>query len=812
VNRIDKKRAAKFALGAAGLTATILCALSLGRHVRAEVGEPSERLSDRWHEGHRVVDREGRLLREIGSEAEQRGRPVSLDAMGERIVLATLISEDKRFFEHDGVDGRAIARAIGQNLKDGRIVSGASTITQQLVKLLDAEGKPSTRTIERKVTEAARAQNLEEKVSKRAILEAYMNRLGYGHGLSGPEAAARGYFGVSARDLSWAQAAWLAVLPRAPSFLDSYSHPERARLRQRALLDDLRDEGVMSEADHARALAEPIAVRKIQKPFYAPHFVDAVLRETTPPGERGHGLTKTTLDLELQEDAEGLVRTHLSALASRGAKGAALVVVDNASGEVLAWVGSGSYWDAAHAGQVDMVRARRQPGSTLKPFVYALAFADGRSAAEPLPDVPTRFSEAGGTYAPGNFDGTFEGPISAREALAGSLNVPAVRLAAEVSAGRFLASLHELGFSSLDRDANQYGLSLALGTGEVSLRELAGAYVALARGGERLPIRFLAGEGAGGASRVMDEAVAALVTDTLSDPLARVRGLHGRGPFDLGFPVAVKTGTSSGHRDTWCVGYTHERTVAVWVGNADGAPTAELTGASGAGPLFADVMRRAMQDVPSRAPLWDGALLESAEVCPLTGKLPGPACVDHAERHFIRGRAPRETCDWHARATPRPAAHRGEAPFACDARGSQSIVVLPEAYDGWLGDLPLGAPGHDPFGLPMLSRSRVPGCGALSHESGALRIDGPPPGSVFVYGEEGGESQAIVLSASLLGGSAERERVSEVEFVVDGEVIGRSRWPFRASYRVERGDHELVVRPSDARLPVSTAATRFSVR
>ncbi len=811
MKRFRSKKALRLALAAALAAWFVLCIVALSRRVRAAAGEPSERLEDHWHEGHRVEDHEGRLLREIGSEADQRGRPVALDAMGDRIVLATLVSEDKRFFEHDGVDGRAIARAIGQNLKGGRIVSGASTITQQLVKLLDAEGKLTKRTIDRKVTEAARAQNLETALDKRTILEAYMNRLGYGHGLTGPEAAALGYFGVSSKDLSWAQAAWLAVLPRAPSFLDSYNHPERVRLRQRALLDDLREEGVMTEADHARAVAEPVVVRKIQRPFYAPHFVDAVLREGSKPGERGHGVTRTTLDLVLQEDAEGLVRTHLAALASLGAGNAAVIVVDNERGEVLAWVGSGSYWDDSNAGQVDMVRARRQPGSTLKPFVYALSFADGHTAAEPLADVPTRFSEQGGTYAPGNFDGTFEGPISAREALAGSLNVPAVRLAAAVGEARLLDALRSLGFASLDREARHYGLSLALGTGEVTLRELAGAYVALARGGERTPIRFVSGDGAatGESARVMDTAVATLVTESLSDPLARVRGLHGRGPFDLGFPVAVKTGTSSGHRDTWCVGYTRERTVAVWVGNADGAPTQKLTGASGAGPLFADVMRRAMADVSTRAPLWDEGQLVSAEVCPLSGKLPGPACVDHAQRHFIRGNEPKEACDWHVRASARPGAVSGEAPFSCDSQGSRTIVVLPEAYEGWLGDLPLGASGHDPFGLPWFSRSRVPGCGEESHVEEALRIDGPAAGSVFVYAEEGGDAQAIVLAASAQGGST---RLGEVEFVVDGVVVGRSRWPFRARVAATRGDHELVVRPADPKLAVRTASTRFSVR
>lgn len=784
-------------------------ALTLLDQTRARAGEPSEELSEQWHEGHRIEDRNGKLLREIASENDLRGRPIPLSEMGERIIASTLVSEDKLFFEHDGVDGMAIARAVGQNVQGARVVSGASTITQQLVKLLDGDGKPEKRTLWKKLVEAARAQNLEKVADKQTILEAYLNRLEYGHGLSGPEAAAQGYFGVMARDLSFAQAAYLAVLPRAPSFLDPYDHHDRVMLRQRALLDALHEAGVLNDADLSRAKSEPIQVRRLNRPFYAPHFVNAVVAETVAPGERGHGLTRTTLDLSLQEDIQGLTRTHLASLAEFGATNAAIIVVDNTTGDVLSWVGSGSFWDETISGQVDMVRAKRQPGSTLKPFVYALAFANGHSAAEPLADVPTFFSQTGGTYAPGNFDGMFEGPISAREALAGSLNVPAVRLAAEIGENRLLEALLHVGFTSLDQSASHYGLALALGAGEVTLRELAGAYVTLARGGDSIPLRVRQDAAPVAGERIMEQSIAALVTESLSDPLARVRGLHGRGPFDIGFPVAVKTGTSSGYRDTWCAGYTHERTVAVWLGNTGGAPTQKLTGATGAGPLFADVMRRTMENVTNRAPLWNTDDLEVAEVCPLSGKRPGPACADHAPRHFIRGKAPTDSCEMHVRANMRVVEHTGESPFVCDPAGNRTIVVLPEAYNGFLASLPLGAPGHDPQGLPWLSKSSVAGCGATAAES--LRIDGIADGSVFVY-DGANSAQMMTLGASLVGGLANHPSINEVEFVVDGKVIGHSRAPFRATYRLEPGDHELVVRPVDTHTSVQRVTTRFSVR
>jgi penicillin-binding protein 1C len=786
------------------------------RRYRSGAGEPSLRLSDRWHEGNVILDRGGATLRELPSEAGQRGQSLPLEALGDRIIAATLVGEDRDFWGHEGIDRRAILRAFGQNLSHGRLVSGASTITQQLVKLLDNEGHARPRTLGEKLKEAARAENLERVVSKRAILEAYLNRLSYGHGLAGPEAAAKGYFGKRAQDLSWAEAAYLAVLPRAPSFLDPYGHAARIAPRQRALLDALREQGFLGDADHARAAGEIVAPRPLAHPFFAPHFVAGLVADGALDDR---GTTRSTLDLPLQRDVEGLVLTQLAAIADEGASNAAVLVVDNASGEVLAYAGSADFDDPRIAGQLDVIRARRQPGSTLKPFVYALAFARGRTGEDVLADVPTSFPEGRSAYTPGNFDGTFEGPISAREALAGSLNVPAIRLAAELPQGALLDTLHALGIASLTEDAAHYGLSLALGSGEVELRELAFAYVALARGGERIPPRAtvasadVLGAPVHGGARIFDPGIAALVADILSDPLARVRGLHGRGPFDLGFPVAVKTGTSSGFRDTWTVGYTHERTVAVWVGNADGTPTRRLTGASGAGPLFADVMRRAMRDVPARAPLWDAALLESAEVCPLSGKLAGPACSDHATRRFVRGHVPTERCDTHVFASVRAPANgsAAEASYRCDPRGSTRVALLPDVFDAWLATRPLGAPGQDPFGVPWLSRARLPGCSVAPTSPPELRIEAPVSGAVFLLSRAGSpRHQALEVRAAIAGDPG--QRVGLIEFLVDGEVAAQAVAPYRARISLTRGDHEILARPADPAVHLAVRAARFSVR
>lgn len=792
-------------LGTASLAALTCGTWSI---VRARVGEPSAELTDKWNEGHRVLDREGRLLREITSDLGLRGQPRELGELGPRIVAATLASEDRTFFTHDGVDEKAIARALAQSVRHGRLVSGASTITQQLVKLLDSRGQPGARGVADKLREVARAQNLEQVLSKDEILLAYLNRLPYGHGLTGPEAAARSYFGVPARDLSWAQAAFLAVLPRAPSYLDPYTHQDRVLLRQRALLGALRELGRLTDLEHDRAVAEPIDVRPLTRPFFAPHLVDALQQE----GRLYSGTaTQTTLDLDLQRDVEGLVRVHLAAIADRGASDAAAIVVDNDTGEVLAYVGSADFHDDEIAGQVDMARARRQPGSTLKPFVYGLAFAGGHTGPELAADVPTTFDEPnGGSYTPENFDRGFEGPIPLREALAGSLNIPAVRLAAELGPAKLLATLRALGFTSLDRDADHYGLALALGSGEVELRELAAAYSALARGGRWAPLRFTFADPPPGLTEteVFPPEVAALVSEALADPLARVRGLHGRGPFTLQYPVAVKTGTSSGYRDTWTVGYTRERTVAVWLGNADGSPTARLTGASGAGPLFADIMRRTMDEVPQRRPLWEPELLVDVEVCPLSGAPVGPACDEKAVRKFASGHVPEATCTMHAHVRRDPQAPAG---LRCDPRpaaNGQVAVLFPPAFDEWLAWKTTGGATPDLYGRPWLARARVPGCDARPTTIPTLKIAAPTPGSVFALGRRR-DAQTIEVRAEAEGATTD---LGELVFLVDGREVARSAWPYKVKIAAEPGDHEVLARPADPRTPVKFEPTRFSVR
>jgi penicillin-binding protein 1C len=308
----------------------------------------------------------------------------------------------------------------------------------------------------------------------------------------------------------------------------------------------------------------------------------------------------------------------------------------------------------------------------------------------------------------------------------------------------------------------------------------------------------------------VDAAVAALVSESLSDPLARVRGLGGRGPFDLGFPVAVKTGTSSGYRDGWCVGYTAERTVAVWVGNADGRPTAELSGAEGAGPLFVDVMRRAMRGHRSRAPLWEPALLEQRAVCPLSGKPVGPACPAAVTRSFPRPpvgapAAAADLCELHQHAS-----HAGG--WRCDPHGTSAVVLLPDEFADWLAAQPEGAPGRDPAGLPWLLGAAVPGCSAERASSAALQIDEPADGSVVLLSRRAGARPSETVTVRTSMASGHRAPPGGVEILLDGQVVARSAVAEPSTIEVGRGDHELTARPVDGALSVAVGVSRFSVR
>jgi penicillin-binding protein 1C len=599
----------------------------------------------------RVLDRAGGVLREVAS---QDGRNLALpqdEPLPPRVVQAFLAAEDRRFGHHLGVDPLAVARALLDNFRAGRVVSGASTLTQQLARQL----VPRERTLSGKLQEALWALRLTLHLPRQTILRSYLDRVALGRDLRGVEAAAEAYFGRPARALSLGQAALLAGLARAPQSGDPSLYPEAALRRMTLVLGAMQRAGAVDAEEARAAAAAPWDLVATAHPFGAPHLVTDILRRRAELGLARATEVVTTLDVSLQHAVEEALRMEL---ASDGRIGqAAALVVDNATGDVLAYAGSADFQDVEHEGQNDGVRALRQPGSALKPFVYGLALARGWTAASLLSDVEWHLATPGGDYVPRNYDRHVHGPVRLRAALANSYNVPAVRVADALGTERVLKLLREAGFASLSEDAAHYGVGLVLGNGDVSLWELARAYRGLARGGLLGPLRtVLSATDAQGTAlevpreleprRFLPKAAVALLTDVLSDEDARAPAFGLDNALRLPFPVAAKTGTSRAYVDNWTVGFTAERTVAVWAGNFDGVPMHKVSGISGAGPIFAHVMALAMRGIRPQ-PLLDRSRFEHVRVCALSGQRAGPHCPSAVEEVFLPGTAPKEDCHMH---------------------------------------------------------------------------------------------------------------------------------------------------------------------
>jgi penicillin-binding protein 1C len=539
-------------------------------------------------------------------------------------------------------------------VRAGRVVSGASTITQQLARRL----RPRGAGLLGKLGEAWTALRLEAHLDKATILRAYCDRVPLGRNTTGVEAAAAAYFGTRAALLTTAQAALLAGVAHAPAREDPAVDAKAALARRDDVLRRMRRAGFLDDDALDAALREPLEPRvDVDTTVLAPHVV-ARLRDEW----KGNASVDTTIDAGLQRAVEAIVRDEVGQgpYHERGLEHAAVIVLDNDSGDVLAWVGSADFFDDATLGKNDGVRARRQPGSALKPFVYGRALASGMTAATILPDVDTALSIGeGDVFLPQNYDRRMHGPVTVRLALQNSYNVPAIGVARTLGADAVLAALRDAGFTSLDQAAAHYGIGLVLGNGEVSLEELARAYRGLALGGVRkdhhLVRRVTAADGvvSDGASasnardgeRFLPEDVVALLTDILSDGAARTPAFGADNALDLPFPVAAKTGTSHAWVDNWTAGFTAERTVAVWAGAFDGTPMRGVSGVAGAGAIFRRVMLAAMKGITPAA-LVDDRRFVHARICPQSGLLAGPACPAFDEV-FLPGTAPTAACDVH---------------------------------------------------------------------------------------------------------------------------------------------------------------------
>lgn len=563
-----------------------------------------------------ITDRNGVPMARLTLPGSQRASPVPYEAMPADLIACTLAAEDKRFWKHGGVDVLATLRASRDLVWKRRVVSGASTITQQLIKITSP---PERRTVWRKAYEALAAIQLERRWTKRDVLSAYLNRLDYGNRSIGAAEAARFYFQKPLADLSLAECALLAGLPQGPSALNPVRHPQRALARRQVVLDRLEATGQVDPERIRRARAEPVTLHPLQPVPVAPWLRGVAL----PEGAVGR--VRSTLDAALQKDVEAIVREEVARLRDSNLRHAAVVVLDNATAEILALVSSAD-WHDPRGGQINGAFAPRSPGSALKPFTYLLAIGTGqRTSVSVLADVPSPFRTPQGVDLPQNYDRSYRGPVMLRDALACSLNVPALRELNRMGGPRGLhALLKRWGLTTLGDDPEEHGLGLTLGNAPVRLVELSGAYATLARGGTyRQPVLFVTGSAVEEKNPEISAQDCLVIADILADAAARAPAFPPGGALDLPFPCAVKTGTSSDFRDNWCMGFTRDFTVGVWAGNFENQPMKGISGVDGAAPVFHRVMRCLHKD---RKPAWWELSEDWLEVSvdPRTGRqLPG---------------------------------------------------------------------------------------------------------------------------------------------------------------------------------------------
>jgi penicillin-binding protein 1C len=523
----------------------------------------------------RVLDRDGRLLRAYAASEGRWRLPARIANVDPRFFAMLFAYEDKRFFTHDGIDPLALARAAFQLVSSGRIRSGGSTLTMQVARLLEPRGG---RTVWAKLRQMVRAVEIERALDKDEILSLYLDLAPYGGNIEGVRAASLAYFGKEPRRLSLGEAALLVALPQSPELRRPDRSAAIGRAARNRVLDRFAAVGSVPADEIALAKAEPVPNGRRPMPMLAPHAADRMIAAAAPGSE-----IHLTIDAELQKNLEELARERVHTLAATLGPDISLgmLVVDNATGNVLARVGSPGYFDARRAGQVDVTQALRSPGSTLKPFIYGLGFEDGMIHPETLiDDRPARY----GGYAPQNFDFTFQGTVTVRKALQLSLNLPALSVLDEVGASRLTSRLAQAGAALVLPDGQAPGLAIGLGGAGIRLSDLTMLYAGIARLGSVLPLNEILRQPVGQGARLMSSVAAWYVSNILIGTPPPENGVGGR--------IAFKTGTSYGYRDAWSIGFDGKHTIGVWVGRPDGAPVPGLIGRVAAAPILFDAFAR----------------------------------------------------------------------------------------------------------------------------------------------------------------------------------------------------------------------------
>jgi penicillin-binding protein 1C len=786
------------ALGAAG-TAWVLADLPAVDSLPQRLHTPSMR----------IVDRNGRLLYEVLDQQSGRNAVLPLDAIPLALRQATIATEDQSFYTNPGVDWRGVLRSIWINLRGGETLAGGSTITQQVARnLLMEQGERSERRLQRKLREADLAWQLTRQLSKDEILALYLNQTYYGGMAYGVEAAAQTFFGKPVAELDLAESALIAGLPQAPSLYNPFTNPQAARERQQVVLGLMVKHGDITAEQQVLAEREPLVFAETPYPIEAPHFVmmvRAALDELlTPEQVYQHGgvVVRTTLNLDWQFLAESAVTHQLKILETsedglgHNVNSAALVALDPHNGEVLALVGSPDYFDAQIAGAINMALSPRQPGSALKPLIYATALDPHRSgipwtAATLILDVRTPFlTREGQAYTPENYDMRQHGPVLVRQALASSLNIPAVLTLNHIGMQSLFELAGNLGISTLKNPAD-YDLSLALGGGEVRLYDLTAAYAAFANGGYRvqphtiLEISDFQGNVLYQAEearpvRVLDERVAWLISDILSDNDARRLGFGANSILRLDRPAAVKTGTTSNFHDNWTVGYTPSLVVGVWSGNTNYESMRGVNGLSGAAPIWHQFVRSVLSG-QSPEEFTRPAGLVHLEICALSGLLPTPACPYRRWEWFIDGTQPVEEDHFYRQVTLDAATGRlADASTPVERRVSQVVLDLPPELRPWARSQ----------GLVLLADLQSPAATGANSQAASLtplKIVSPAGGSLYLLATGfASNAQRILIEAIAAPG------VQQVSLWLDGsQVASFSSAPYQFWWTLAAGEHRI---------------------
>lgn len=739
-----------------------------------------------------LYDRHGSFLAEVesrdGGGADRGYGYWTLQALPPRVVAATLALEDRRFWQHPGVDPFAVVRAAWQNLQSGRRVSGASTIAMQVVRLQH----PARRSYVNKLIEAAAAVIMTVRHGREQVLAHYLRVVPYGNRIHGIAYAARRYFDKPVEDLNWAEIAFLSAIPQSPARMNPFDPRGRHRAirRGRRILQALRAKDVLSAQEYDLASAQLRRLRvpaRRQRPAEAMHAIlrmEALLRSPRWAGYfADRPRIRTALDLRLQRMLAGLAEKKLGRWRERGAGNVAAIVLGRDGNEVLAWLGSADYFDARYAGAIDYTQVRRSPGSALKPFIYALALERRTiDAATVLDDLPHN------GYPVRNADLRYLGPMLPRQALANSRNVPAAHLAEAVGLHEVYAVLRQLGLHDARRPAEHYGLAMALGGLPVTLESLVGAYGALADEGVRRELRWFLDAPAAPPQRVFSPETARQVTLFLSDPLARLPSFPRMGTTEYPFPVALKTGTSQGYRDAWTVAYSTRYLIGAWTGHPEPRPMNHLSGAGSTADLAQELLialhhreRHGLHDLGFPAP----AGYVPVRLCATSGKLASDACPRTIEEWLPKDRVPTERDQTYYRlAVDRRSGQPATASTPDEFRQMRTYVALPARYAEWAASSQAGTPAP---GVP----APVPGRTAPSLPGAAVKVSitSPRQGAQVMANPEAPPSANTLALAAVV-----EPPVEQIVWYLDGEPFALAAYPYTARLPLTRGEHVIQAR------------------